>query len=48
VDNDFVPARTAGQRAVRIRRGPHAQVESPAGTVTIHSLAELPEALERV
>jgi FMN phosphatase YigB (HAD superfamily) len=48
VDNDFVPARTAGQRAVRIRRGPHARVESPAGTVTIHSLAELPEALERV
>ena len=48
VDNDVVPARAAGLRAVRIRRGAHAQVESPAGIVTIGSLTELPEALERV
>jgi FMN phosphatase YigB (HAD superfamily) len=48
VDKDVVPARAAGLRAVRIRRGAHAQVESPDGTVTIESLAELPEALQRV
>jgi FMN phosphatase YigB (HAD superfamily) len=48
VDNDVVPALAAGLRAVRIRRGAHARVESPVGTVTIGSLTELPEALERV
>ncbi len=45
VDNDVVPALAAGLRAVRIRRGAHAHVESPPGTVTIDSLGELPEAL---
>jgi HAD superfamily hydrolase (TIGR01549 family) len=44
VDNDVVPALAAGLRAVRIRRGAHARVESPVGTVTIGS----PEALDRV
>jgi FMN phosphatase YigB (HAD superfamily) len=48
VDNDVVPALAAGLRAVRIRRGAHAEVESPAGTITIDSLADLPEALARV
>jgi len=48
VDNDIVPALAAGLSAVRIRRGAHAHVESPAGTVTIGSLDELPEALARV
>ena len=48
VDNDVVPALAAGLRAVRIRRGAHAEIESPAGTVTIDSLVELPEAIERV
>ena len=48
VDNDVVPALAAGLRAVRIRRGAHARIESPDGTVTIGSLTELPEALERV
>lgn len=48
VDNDVVPARAAGLQAIRIRRGGHAQVESPADVVTVASLAELPEALERV
>jgi FMN phosphatase YigB (HAD superfamily) len=48
VDNDVVPARAAGLQTVRVRRGAHAQVESPPGTVTIESLDELPEALERV
>jgi hypothetical protein len=37
----------AGLHAVRIRRGEHARIESPEGTVTIDSLDELPEALER-
>ena len=45
VDNDVLPALEAGLRAVRIRRGEHAQVESPAGVVTIGSLAELPSVL---
>jgi FMN phosphatase YigB (HAD superfamily) len=45
VDNDVLPALTAGFRAVRVRRGAHAHVESPEGTITIDSLAELPEAL---
>ena len=48
VDNDVVPALAAGLRAVRIRRGAHARVDSPVGTVTIGSLTELPEALDRV
>lgn len=45
VDNDIVPALAAGLRAVRIRRGAHAHVDSPPGTITIGSLAELPEVL---
>ena len=48
VDNDVVPALAAGLLAVRIRRGAHARAESPEGTVTISSLSELPEVLERV
>jgi FMN phosphatase YigB (HAD superfamily) len=48
VDNDVLPALAAGLRTVRVRRGAHAHVESPAGTTTIDSLAELPEALARV
>ena len=48
VDNDVVPALDAGLHAVRIRRGAHEHVESPADTTTIASLAELPEALARV
>jgi len=48
VDNDVLPALASGLHAVRIRRGEHAHVESPAGTVTIGSLDELPEALARV
>ena len=45
VDNDVLPARAAGMTAVRIRRGMHAAVETPAGVVEIASLDELPEAL---
>lgn len=45
VDNDVLPALAAGLQAVRIRRGAHTAVESPAGTVTIPSLDELPEVL---
>lgn len=48
VDNDVLPALAAGLRAVRIRRGAHSDVESPAGTATIGSLDDLPEVLERV
>ena len=48
VDNDVVPARAAGLRAIRIRRGAHARIESPEGIVTIGSLSELPEALGSV
>jgi FMN phosphatase YigB (HAD superfamily) len=48
VDNDVVPARAAGLRAIRIRRGAHARIESPDGIVTIGSLDELPEALGSV
>jgi len=47
VDNDVVPALAAGLHAIRVRRGAHADVESPEGVVTIASLAELPEALAR-
>ena len=47
VDNDVVPALAAGLHAVRVRRGEHAGSEPPDGTVTIDSLDELPEALER-
>jgi FMN phosphatase YigB (HAD superfamily) len=48
VDNDVLPALAAGLHAVRIRRGEHAHVASPDGTVTIDSLAALPEVLPRV
>ena len=48
VDNDVVPAHAAGLQAVRVRRGAHAHVESPEGVLTIGSLSELPEALDRV
>jgi FMN phosphatase YigB (HAD superfamily) len=48
VDNDVLPALAAGLLAVRVRRGAHADVESPEGIVTIGSLGELPEALARV
>jgi FMN phosphatase YigB (HAD superfamily) len=48
VDNDVVPALAAGLHAVRIRRGAHAKVESPTGTLTIGSLDELPEVVARV
>jgi FMN phosphatase YigB (HAD superfamily) len=48
VDNDVLPALAAGLRAVRVRRGAHAQTESPAGILTIGSLSELPEVLPDV
>jgi FMN phosphatase YigB (HAD superfamily) len=47
VDNDVLPALASGLRAVRIRRGAHAHVESPEDTVTVGSLDELPEAMSR-
>jgi FMN phosphatase YigB (HAD superfamily) len=48
VDNDVVPALAAGFRAIRVRRGAHADVESPEGMITIDSLEELPGALVHV
>ena len=48
VDNDVSPALAAGLHAVRIRRGAHADVESPDGILTIGSLDELAEALDLV
>lgn len=45
VDKDVLPALGSGLHAIRIRRGMHADVESPPGVTTIRSLAELPEAL---
>jgi FMN phosphatase YigB (HAD superfamily) len=45
VDNDVLPALAAGLRAVRVRRGAHAHVESPEGTITVDSLDDLPKAL---
>jgi FMN phosphatase YigB (HAD superfamily) len=48
VDKDVLPALEAGLHAVRIRRGAHADVESPPKTVTIGSLDKLPELITRV
>ena len=48
VDNDVLPALAAGLHAIRIRRGAHADVESPGGTITIDSLADLTEVLDGV
>lgn len=49
VDNDVLPARSAGMVAVHLRRGPWGYLhDPPAGTPSIDSLAELPETLEHV
>jgi FMN phosphatase YigB (HAD superfamily) len=53
VDNDVVPAATAGMVAVFLRRGPWALLhahrpEASVARLTIDSLDELPEALTRV
>ena len=45
VDNDVLPALAAGLDAIRIRRGAHADIDSPPGATTIDSLFELPEAI---
>ena len=52
VDNDVVPAAAAGMRPVFVRRGPWAYLQAgrailPRITVTVESLAELPDALVR-
>ena len=47
VDNDVVPALAAGMVAVHIRRGPWGYLhESPITAIRIHSLDELPAALD--
>jgi FMN phosphatase YigB (HAD superfamily) len=45
VDNDVLPALDAGLHAIRIRRGAHADVDTPPRAVTIGSLDELPALL---
>jgi len=45
VDKDVLPARAAGLHSVRIRRGAHADVESPPGTITVGTLDDLPGVL---
>ena len=42
---DVLPALAAGMGTIRIRRGMHADVESPEGVTTIASLTELPDVL---
>jgi HAD superfamily hydrolase (TIGR01549 family) len=53
LDNDVRPAAAAGMRAIFLRRGPWAWIQSPVddppeATLTVNSLAELPEALARL
>jgi HAD superfamily hydrolase (TIGR01549 family) len=49
VDNDVLPARAAGLRAVHVRRGPWGRLQpTPPGVVGIDSLEELPAALDAV
>jgi FMN phosphatase YigB (HAD superfamily) len=49
VDNDVLPARSAGLRPVHVRRGPWAYLhDPPVGTPQIGSLAQLPEVLAHV
>jgi HAD superfamily hydrolase (TIGR01549 family) len=50
VDNDVRPAAAAGMRAIFLRRGPWAWIQAPRddppeATLTVASLAELPDAL---
>lgn len=48
IDNDILPARSAGLRAVFLRRGPWGylqQSQCPRGVVAVGSLDELPNAL---
>ena len=47
VDNDVLPSRAAGMRAIHVRRGPWGHLhDPPEGTTQIRSLSELPEVLE--
>ncbi len=46
VDNDVVPAIAAGMTAVRIRRGMHADIQTPDGILELASLSDLPGKLE--
>lgn len=53
VDNDVLPARSAGMVAVHLRRGPWGVLqaewpEAAAADLRLTTLAELPEALERL
>jgi len=49
VDNDVEPALAAEMAGVHVRRGPWGHLhEAPPRAIRVRSLAELPEALERV
>jgi FMN phosphatase YigB (HAD superfamily) len=51
LDNDVVPAKRAGMRAIFIRRGPWGVIQAPAAVeadVSLESLAELPGVLGRL
>ena len=53
LDNDVRPAAAAGMQAIFLRRGPWGWIQQPTGsppeaTLTVESLAELPEALARL
>jgi HAD superfamily hydrolase (TIGR01662 family) len=51
IDNDVIPATTAGMRAVWLRRGPWGLIvrdDPPAGTVVVDSLTELVGRLDEV
>jgi HAD superfamily hydrolase (TIGR01549 family) len=53
LDNDIRPAAAAGMVAVFVRRGPWAWIQAgrsipPEATISVETLAELPEALARV
>jgi FMN phosphatase YigB (HAD superfamily) len=46
VDNDVIPALTAGLVAVHIRRGPWGRLQkAPAQAIVVDSLDEVPQAL---
>ena len=53
LDNDIRPAAAAGMQAIFVRRGPWGWIQQPTGsppeaTLTVESLAVLPEALARL
>ena len=53
LDNDILPARTAGMATVFLRRGPWAKVhagrpEAALADITVDTLSDLPDAIARL